>query len=116
MRHTDVVVGNCFEGGHPRPDRLGLVIDIKFLRDKPDAVRASQRARGEDERIVDALLTDDERRRPAIAEFESPRPEQQEFGQQVADARGEGEAALRSTDRRSADSSSGLTTTRPGAP
>ena len=103
MRHTDVVGGNCFEGGHPRPDRLGLVIDIKFLRDKPDAVRASQRARGEDERIVDAILTADERRRSSIAEFESLRSEQKSFGKQVAAARGEEKAALLATAKVTSD-------------
>jgi len=60
----------------------------------PDAVRASQRARGEDEGIVDAILTADERRRSSIAEFESLRSEQKAFGKQVAAARGEQKAAL----------------------
>ena len=32
------------------------MIDLRFLRDNPDAVRASQRARGEDPALVDALL------------------------------------------------------------
>src|SRR5450756_1727526 len=75
-------------------DRLGLVIDIKLLRDQPDAVRASQRARGEDEGIVDAILGADELRRSSIAEFESLRAEQKSFGKQVAAAKGEQKAAL----------------------
>ena len=75
-------------------DRLGLVIDIKLLRDQPDAVRASQRARGEDEGIVDAILAADELRRSSIAEFESLRAEQKSFGKQVAAAKGEQKAAL----------------------
>jgi seryl-tRNA synthetase len=70
------------------------VIDIKLLRDQPDTVRASQRARGEDEGIVDAILTADERRRSAIAGFEALRAEQKSFGKQVAAARGEQKAAL----------------------
>jgi len=70
------------------------VIDIKFLRDQPDAVRASQRARGEDEGIVDTILTADERRRSSIAEFEALRAEQKSFGKQVAAARGEQKEAL----------------------
>jgi seryl-tRNA synthetase len=65
------------------------VIDIKFLREQPDAVRASQRARGEDEAIVDAILTADERRRSSISEFEALRAEQKSFGKQVAAAKGE---------------------------
>ena len=70
------------------------MIDIKFLREQPDAVRASQRARGEDEGIVDAILTADERRRSSIAEFEALRAEQKSFGKQVAAAKGEQKAAL----------------------
>ena len=70
------------------------MIDIKFLRDQPDVVRASQRARGEDEGIVDAILRADERRRSSIAEFEALRSEQKSFGRQVAAAKGEQKAAL----------------------
>jgi seryl-tRNA synthetase len=70
------------------------VIDIKLLRAQPDAVRASQRARGEDEGIVDAILTSDEQRRSSIAEFESLRAQQKSFGRQVAAAKGEQKAEL----------------------
>ena len=70
------------------------MIDIKLLRDQPDAVRASQRARGEDEGIVDAILNADERRRSSIAEFEALRAEQKSFGKQVAAAKGEQKASL----------------------
>ena len=70
------------------------MIDIKFLRDQPDVVRASQRARGEDEGTVDAILRADERRRSSIAEFEALRSEQKSFGRQVAAAKGEQKAAL----------------------
>jgi seryl-tRNA synthetase len=70
------------------------VIDIKLLRDQPDIVRASQRARGEDEGIVDAILTADEQRRSSISEFESLRAQQKAFGKQVAAAKGEQKAAL----------------------
>jgi seryl-tRNA synthetase len=70
------------------------VIDIKLLRDQPDTIRASQRARGEDEGIIDAILTADERRRSSIAEFEALRAKQKSFGKQVAAAKGEQKAAL----------------------
>ena len=73
---------------------LGVVIDIKFLRDQPDAVRASQRARGEDEGLVDEILTADERRRSTISESEALRAEQKSFGKKVAAAKGEQKAAL----------------------
>ena len=52
------------------------MIDLKTLRDQPDAVRASQRARGEDESLVDAVIAADEQRRSAIGAFEAARAEQ----------------------------------------
>jgi seryl-tRNA synthetase len=70
------------------------VIDLKALRENPDAVRASQRARGEDEGLVDALLSADERRRSAIARADGLRAEQRQFGKQVGKARGEERDAL----------------------
>jgi seryl-tRNA synthetase len=70
------------------------VIDIKLLREHPDAVRASQRARGEDEAIVDEILKADELRRSSIAEFEALRAEQKAFGKQVAAAQGAQKAVL----------------------
>ena len=42
------------------------MIDLRFVREHPDAVRASQRARGADEALVDALLTADADRRAAV--------------------------------------------------
>ncbi len=70
------------------------MIDIKLLREQPDAVRASQRARGEDEGIVDAILTADERRRSSISDFEALRAEQKSFGKRVAAAKGKQKQAL----------------------
>ncbi|MEG3613575.1 serine--tRNA ligase [Isoptericola haloaureus] len=70
------------------------MIDIRLLRDNPDAVRASQRARGEDLDLVDAALAADARRRSSLAEFESRRAEQKAMGKQVAQATGEEKAAL----------------------
>ena len=52
-------------------------------------MRASQRARGEDETIVDRLLEVDERRRSALSAFEQLRAEQKSFGRSVSKARGE---------------------------
>jgi seryl-tRNA synthetase len=51
------------------------VIDLKLLRDDPDRVRASQRARGEDPGLVDALLAADERRRAAVSAADNLRAE-----------------------------------------
>lgn len=70
------------------------VIDLKLVRDQPDTVRASQRARGEDESLVDAVLDADARRRATLQEFEQVRAEQKAFGKQVAAARGDEKAAL----------------------
>ncbi|MFC8501648.1 serine--tRNA ligase [Pedococcus sp. NPDC057267] len=70
------------------------MIDIKLLREDPDRVRASQRARGEDEGVVDAVLSADDRRRASLTEFERLRAEQKSMGKQVAQAQGEEKHAL----------------------
>lgn len=70
------------------------MIDIKLLRDDPDLVRASQRARGEDDSVVDAILDADERRRSALTRFEQLRAEQKSIGKDVARAQGEEKQAL----------------------
>jgi seryl-tRNA synthetase len=70
------------------------VIDIKLLRDDPERVRTSQRARGEDEGIVDAILTAEQARRAAVTEFEQLRAQQKSLGKQVAQAQGEDKQAL----------------------
>jgi seryl-tRNA synthetase len=64
------------------------MIDLKVLREDPDRVRASQRARGEDENAVDVLIGADERRRKAVAAADSLRAEQKTLGKQVGRARG----------------------------
>ena len=70
------------------------MIDIKLLREDPDRIRASQRARGEDDGVVDQILTADERRRASLTEFERLRAEQKSMGKQVAQAQGEAKQAL----------------------
>ena len=70
------------------------MIDIKFLRDNPDVVRASQKGRGEDVTIVDQVLISDEARRAAINEFEALRAEQNTLSKAVASAQGEEKKAL----------------------
>jgi seryl-tRNA synthetase len=52
------------------------VIDLQLLRDDPDRVRASQRARGDDPALVDALLAADESRRAAVTLADNLRAEQ----------------------------------------
>jgi seryl-tRNA synthetase len=70
------------------------MIDIKFIRENPDAVRASQKGRGEDTSIVDQLLALDEKRRIAITEFETLRAEQNVLSKSVGAAKGDEKAAL----------------------
>ncbi len=70
------------------------MIDLRALRADPDAVRASQRLRGEDEGVVDAVVAADDRRRSALSGFERARAEQKVHGKQVAQARGEEKQAL----------------------
>ncbi|WP_284304909.1 serine--tRNA ligase [Mobilicoccus caccae] len=64
------------------------MIDIKVLRENPQAARDSQHARGEDERIVDAILAADERRRSSLAEFERLRAEQKTTSKAVGEVMG----------------------------
>jgi seryl-tRNA synthetase len=62
------------------------VIDLKFVREHPDLVRASQRARGADESLVDALLVADEARRSAVSTADRLRGEQKEVSRKVKTA------------------------------
>ncbi|MCI2418664.1 serine--tRNA ligase [Saccharopolyspora sp. K220] len=64
------------------------MIDLKTLREDPEAVRASQRARGEDVSLVDALLSAAERRRSAVSRADNLRAEQKQLGKQVGKAKG----------------------------
>jgi seryl-tRNA synthetase len=57
-------------------------------------VRASQRARGEDVDLVDALLSADERRRSSGSRFDELRNEQKTLGKQIPKAQGDEKAAL----------------------
>ncbi|MBD0688896.1 serine--tRNA ligase [Streptomyces sp. CBMA123] len=57
-------------------------------------MRASQRVRGEDVDVVDALLSADERRRSSGSRFDELRNEQRVLGKQVAQAKGEEKTAL----------------------
>ncbi|QNP64154.1 serine--tRNA ligase [Streptomyces genisteinicus] len=62
------------------------MIDLRLLREDPDRVRASQRARGEDVGLVDALLLADERRRASGLRFDELRSEQKSLGKLVSRA------------------------------
>jgi seryl-tRNA synthetase len=62
------------------------VIDLRSLRENPDAVRDSQRARGEDPGLVDVLLAADANRRAAISAADNLRAEQKALSKQVSSA------------------------------
>ena len=70
------------------------MIDIKFLRENPDVVRASQKARGEDDSIIEKVLAADEVRKLTLDQFETLRAEQNLLSKSVASAKGEEKAAL----------------------
>lgn len=70
------------------------VIDLKVLRENPDVVRASQRARGEDPGLVDALAEADTARRAAISAADNLRAEQKTASKQVGKASAEERPAL----------------------
>ncbi|MEU3988119.1 serine--tRNA ligase [Streptomyces platensis] len=70
------------------------MIDLRLLREDPDRVRASQRARGEDVELVDALLSADERRRSSSVRFDELRAEQKSLGKLIPKAAGGEKAEL----------------------
>jgi seryl-tRNA synthetase len=79
------------------------MIDIKFLRENPDVVRASQKGRGEDVAIVDKVLASDDAKRLAITEFEQLRAQQNVLSKSVGAAKGDEKAALLANSKELAD-------------
>jgi seryl-tRNA synthetase len=70
------------------------VIDLKLLRENPDAVRRSQTSRGEDPALVDTLLAADTARRTAISTADSLRADQKVVSKEVSRASAEQRPAL----------------------
>lgn len=70
------------------------MLDVRELRADPERARGSQRARGSDPALVDALLAADDTRRGALTAFEQARAEQKSLGREVATATGDARAAL----------------------
>jgi seryl-tRNA synthetase len=62
------------------------VIDPNLLRENPDAIKASQRARGNDESIVDEAVNADATWRKKLQEFETLRAEQNAAAKLVGSA------------------------------
>ncbi len=70
------------------------MIDVNLLRENPESVKSSQRARGRDESIVDQVVEADSARRKALAEFETLRAQQNAHSKLVAQAVKEDKANL----------------------
>ncbi|MEI7913323.1 MAG: serine--tRNA ligase [Mycobacteriaceae bacterium] len=70
------------------------MIDLKFAREDPEAVRRSQLHRGEDPGLVDVLLRADATRRSAISAADTLRAEQKAASKKVGAAAPEERAAL----------------------
>ena len=70
------------------------MIDLKILRENPDAIRHSQKVRGEDVAVVDQLIEVDALSRTALSEFETIRAEQNALSKSVGAAKGEEKTAL----------------------
>ena len=79
------------------------MIDIKFLRENPDVVRASQKGRGENVELVDQIIAIDEIKRAALSEFETLRQEQNILSKSVGAAKGDEKAALLANAKELAD-------------
>ena len=70
------------------------MIDLKILRENPDAIRHSQKVRGEDVAVVDQLIAADALSRTALSEFETLRAEQNALSKSVGAAKGDEKTAL----------------------
>lgn len=70
------------------------MIDLRLLRENPDAARTSQLARGADPSVVDTLLEADAARRAAVVRADELRTEQKSFGRTVGKASPEDRPAL----------------------
>ncbi|MGC1739790.1 serine--tRNA ligase [Mycobacterium sp.] len=70
------------------------MIDLKLLRENPDAVRRSQTSRGENPALVDTLLAADIARRTAISTADSLRADQKAASKKVGAASADERPAL----------------------
>lgn len=70
------------------------MIDLSLLRENPEAIKASQRARGADESLVDQASKLDQEKRQLLAKFEALRAQQNQHSKLVATAPKEEKAQL----------------------
>ncbi len=64
------------------------MLDPRLLRENPDAIRESQRRRGESVALVDKLVGLDQQRRSALTAFETLRAQQKELGRTIGPLQG----------------------------
>jgi seryl-tRNA synthetase len=64
------------------------VLDPRLLRENPDAIRDSQRRRGESVELVDDVVALDAQRRSALTRFEQLRAQQKALGKQIGPLQG----------------------------
>ena len=79
------------------------MIDLRLLREDPDRARASQRDRGADPLLVDALLAADDRRRSAVSAADGLRAEQRALGKRIPRASAEERPGLLETAKKLAE-------------
>jgi seryl-tRNA synthetase len=79
------------------------VIDLNLLRENPEAIKASQRARGNDEALVHQAASADETWRRLLQEFESLRAEQNASAKAVGAASKDDRPALIAAGKELAD-------------
>lgn len=70
------------------------MIDIRTIRENPELIKASQRARGASEADVDAVIEADEVRRSSLQAFEDMRAEQKELSRLIGKASPEDRPAI----------------------
>lgn len=70
------------------------MIDLKTLRENPDAIRYSQKVRGEDIAVVDQLIEADALSKAALSEFETIRAEQNALSKSVGAAKSDEKKVL----------------------
>ncbi len=64
------------------------MLDPRLLRENPDAIRESQRRRGESVALVDRLVALDQERRTALTAFETLRARQKDLGRGIGPLQG----------------------------
>ena len=79
------------------------MIDVRALREDPEAARASQRLRGADPELVDRIIEADASRRELLQAFEALRAEQKEVSRSVGKASAEDRPAVLEHARELAD-------------